>query len=151
MTINLRYVALSPLHIQKMVSEGVPLLDERGQYVFTDYKTGDEVPAETWGQRVISRMVEYRRLLPVATDSSATVDVPRTGSAYKGEVERVVTEPSPPAQAVTSYAEDLRMPEVREFPYHYGGPWYELSDGSRVKGKTAADAGQAILTGGDVE
>jgi hypothetical protein len=141
MTIELKYVALSPLHIQEMVSEGIPLLDEDGRYVFTDYKSGDEVPAASWGQKVVSRMIEYRRILPVAAGGSATVE-PHTPRAAEVPYEA----PPSPTPTVTSYASDELATE-REFPYHYGGPWYELSDGTRVKGKQAADLAEAALVG----
>lgn len=126
MTIELKYVALTPIHIQEMISEKEPLLDEDGAYVFTDYRPGDEVPALQWGSKVINRMVEYRRILPVAADGFGSDN--QAGEPL----------PSPPPASpgpVTSYAE----PGV--FPRHHGGPWYVLSDGTRVKGaKVAAEA-----------
>lgn len=126
MSIELKYVALTPIHIQEMVGPGVPLLDEDDAYVFTDYEAGDEVPADAWGAKVISRMVEYRRILPVA------------GGDFNSAVRAEEHLPSPPPEAplsVTSYAEDT------SFPRHHGGPWYVLSDGTRVKGaKIAAEA-----------
>jgi hypothetical protein len=145
--IELKYVALSPIHIQEMESEGVPVLDENGDRVFTDYKPGDEVPAHTWGQRVVSRMVEYRRLLPVAADTSGTVTPAIPFPAGEPEFSSPLTgSPAPPP--VTSYVEPERVElPSDEFPRYVGGPYFELSDGTRIKGRAAAETAQSQLVG----
>lgn len=131
MTIELKYVALTPIHIQEMVSEKEPLLDEDGAYVFTDYQPGDEVPALMWGPKVINRMVEYRRILPVAAD----------GLGSDNRAGETLPSPPPAPLAVTSYDID----DTKSFPVHHGGPWYVLSDGRRVKGAKMAAEEQALI------
>lgn len=145
--IELKYVALSPIHIQEMESEGVPVVDGNGDYVFTDYKPGDEVPAHAWGQRVVSRMVEYRRILPVASDTSSTVTPALSFPAGEPAFSPPLTG-SPAPSPVTSYdgPERVELPND-EFPRYVGGPYFELSDGSRVKGRVAAETAQSKIVG----
>lgn len=38
-----------------------------------------------------------------------------------------------------------KQTEAREFPKHQGGGWYELSDGSTVRGKEEAEEAEAKL------
>lgn len=54
----------------------------------------------------------------------------------------VATQPSPPVD------EPERQPtDEAEWPKHTGGGWYDLSDGTRVKGKARALEAQAAIGG----
>lgn len=72
------------------------------------------------------------------------IDVdPEDGKALVdgGYAEEVVDEPEPePAP------EPEPEPEGEEFPVHRGAGWYELSDGSTVRGKDEAQQAEAELS-----
>lgn len=46
-------------------------------------------------------------------------------------------------------AEELGLVSSITFPTHVGGGWWELSDGSRVKGRPEAEAAQVMLEGSE--
>jgi hypothetical protein len=131
MKIDLKYVAMSPIEIQVMNADGSPVFDEGGNYVMHRYEVGDEVDVTGWRPSKVGSLVEYRRLLPVAADTSGTV-TPALSFHSEGLAQ---VSPSD-TLAVTSYA---------AFPKHAGGPWYELSNGERVKGKFAAEKAEALI------
>lgn len=137
--IVLRYVAMSPIEIELLNPDGSSLLTETGERVTKIYQVGEEVDVGGWRPSKVSSMVEYRRLLPVAADSSGTV-IPAQHAGEPGLGPTILGSPAP--TTVTRYEDERHEPV---YPRYFGGPYYELSNGVRVKGRKAAEAAEALL------
>jgi len=77
---------------------------------------------------------KYTKILYKASDIYETEDVKRAEYLQgKGVLGELIEEPKPRAE--------ITQPEITSAPEprHTGGGWYELPDGTRVKGREAAE------------
>lgn len=134
--------------------------DETG--VVVQYNPGDVVPAEEWGASA-NWLKEAGKIFPTA-ENVWVDDLPQTVPASEQIHAQHVPEgpypPSGPDPALHPFEEEepLVNPLVDEnapfekgvhYPLHEGAGWYQLSDGSRVRGKVNATAAEAALEGSD--
>lgn len=75
-------------------------------------------------------------LTPPTTKAAGTVAQEDEPADEPQEVESIIDRPEP---------ESEEEQDTVEYPVRIGGPWYELSNGERVKGKDAAEEAQRQL------
>lgn len=124
-----------------------------GSGTMVDYAPGDEVPASDWG-RAEGFMVEAGtiiRYVKNVAEVPGQVTTPPPGVMDSPVVVPTVSPPEPSAVVVEEDEEEegddglAEVPEDAEFPYAVGGGWYVLSNGERVRGRSAATNAQATL------
>ena len=130
------------------------------------YQPGDEVPASEWKGAAVEALIENEKLMRYATNvygpgevggdslASYASDDEVALRAQVAELERQVAELQGGAGSLgfdippeVHTGENALVATVGDgpFPRALGGGSYELSDGSRVKGKAKALAAQAVL------
>lgn len=90
---------------------------------------------ESWGQAVADRLVGMGILAPVPHDPSAHGD--------EAPLDEVVPDGAPDDDDEPRVEDSATLKQ--SFPHHVGGGRFELSDGSTVVGKQAAQSAQAKL------
>ena len=129
--VEFSWVALKPIRAEHPLGSGVVV----------EYMPGDLVPANDWGQAV-EHLAANGKIAQIAVNVLDPEDA--AGAA---------TRPGGPAKGLTDPDRDYLALEGQPgpadpdgaFPRHLGNSVYELGDGSKVKGKRAALAGQAAL------
>ena len=120
-SIKYTYIAAKPIRAEHPVGSGI----------IVDYQPGDVIPAEDWGR---------------AADNLCEV-----GKAFRTAInlaDPVVEAPVVKVAAVVSAAVDaVGVVGGQEYPRHIGAGVWEVSDGSRVKGKAAAIESELALGG----
>ena len=129
--VEFSWVALKPIRAEHPLGSGVVV----------EYMPGDLVPANDWGQAV-EHLAANGKIAQIAIN---VLD--------PGEVAGVAAPPGPPPTGLSdpdrAYLALEGQPGPVEpdgaFPRHLGNGLYELGDGSKVRGKRAALAGQEAL------
>lgn len=84
-------------------------------------------------------------------DSGVPVDLGCSDCGYEVTYDTAPTAPTTPTAdtpTTTDETSDAPASESGGFPQHQGGPWYLLSNESKVRGRAAALRAQAALSGG---
>lgn len=121
-SIQYTYIAAKPIRAEHPVGSGT----------IVDYKPGDVIPAEEWG-RAADALVEMGKAFRTAMN----VFSPETNTGAPMEAATV--------QVTVTDGESVSA--AGDFPRHVGAGVFELSDGSRVKGKAAAVDAEFALKG----
>lgn len=122
------YIAAKPFWAEHPIGSGIRV----------DYEPGMEVPAGEWG-RAADNLVERGKIFRTA--KNVWVDEPGA-SVGGGEAGASALSEGAPSAADASAEE---TDEVVSYPVKKGGGFWLLSDGSKVRGKAAAEAAQTVL------
>ena len=130
--VEFSWVALKPIRAEHPLGSGIVV----------EYMPGDLVPANDWGQAV-EHLAANGKIAQIAVnvlDPEDAVEVAkRPGGPAKG-----LTDPDRDYLALEGQPEPIDG-GAGAFPRHLGNGLYELGDGSKVKGKRAAQAAQDAL------
>ena len=154
MHVEFRYVAVKPIR-----AGHPPGTDE-----IVSYEPGDEVPAGEWG-RAADNLVEMGKIVRMgmnvldegdegfeeagANAATGLSDPERAYLAHEG------FQPGGDGAGVDETSEPELVPDGEQeqeaevaatHPRHMGGGYYELSDGSKIRGKQKAADAEAALT-----
>lgn len=125
--IEYTYVAVKPFKAEHPIGSGTLVM----------YNPGETFPGEDWGMAA-HNLVEIGKAVRLAKN------VGEMGGT-------VVPPPSPPAPTPDDLIDRATSNEMAlesfmgEWPVQGGGGWWTLSDGSRVRGETAAKQAQRLL------
>lgn len=104
--------------------------------------TGELVNALAW--RWTARLVEQRYLAPIPPGLQPVRSVDGKWWADRQFLRQYGLQEERPAPAIEIATEAIE-PDEPEWPRKKASGWWELSDGTNVRGKTAAFAAQAAL------
>jgi hypothetical protein len=110
------------------------------------YQPGDEVPAGEWKGAAVEALIENEKLMRYATNVYGAEELAELEGRVAAIEQSLAGADSSASNAVAPAPEPTAAFDgTGPFPRGPDGGFYELSDGSRVKGKAKALAAQAEL------
>lgn len=120
--IEYTFIAVRPFTAEQPIGSGI----------LVTYQPGDPFPGEEWGQAA-HNLVEVGKAVRLAVN---------VGSPAAP----VVSVPPEETELTVQEVNEITSPEeVTSYPFHAGGGWWELSDGTKVRGEEAALEAETAL------
>lgn len=125
--LNIKYtfIAVAPITAEHPIGSGTVVT----------YQPGDPFPGEEWGNAA-HNLVEVGKAVRLAVN----IDQPVLAEKVANEVE---------STEMTAQEVNASHEEVTSYPVPGKAGWFELSDGTKIRGEEAALEAQSVLDEGD--